>query len=195
MIPKLILCELPTGCSSPGTAPHGSVPRAHPQELLRRRPHRGLHPTGCGSGPGLFLGGIHGLCLLQASATTAPWAPLWPHGEICCSTVVFPSLNPLSQSTPAALGAALAVVGPFGAAATALLMWGTSGHRSQRSRCSFPASQTLPYEPNIMSIKLQLDGNVRSKDGDSCCVRNSHSVHPSRKGISALQNGSCSQVQ
>ena len=92
VLPQLILCGFPTGRSSPGTAPHGFVPRgptsgAAPAPSPRAAavpallPHRGLLPTGCGSGPGLLLGGIRGPYLLQASATAAPWASPWLHGR------------------------------------------------------------------------------------------------------------------
>ena len=101
VLPQLILCGFPTGRSSPGTAPHGSVPRAHPQELLRRRPHRGLLPTGCGSGPGLLLGGIRGPCLLQASATAAPWASPWLHGRsVLRGALIFLLFSPMCCCHP-----------------------------------------------------------------------------------------------
>ena len=112
VLPQLILCGFPTGRSSPGTAPHGFVPRgptsgAAPAPYPRAAavpallPHRGLLPTGCGSGPGLLLGGIRGPCLLQASATAAPWASPWLHGRsVLRGALIFLLFSPMCCCHP-----------------------------------------------------------------------------------------------
>jgi len=86
---------VPTGCSSPSTSPTqlcttGPTPQALPHTGPHGWyvPHCSCSTAGCSTQAaapawGCFCRSIHGLCLLPASSTAAPWAPLWLHVEIC----------------------------------------------------------------------------------------------------------------
>ena len=95
--------------------PSGTAPALPPQAAAPPALLCGLLPMGCSSSLGLFLWGLCGLQLLQASSTAALWAPPWLHVEIC------------SLWCPWAAGDSLLIRGPLlGCRELLLCTWNTS---------------------------------------------------------------------
>ena len=107
VVPDRIPRGLPTGCSSPSTAParlHTRGPPFGPRCSAVPRggssPGPPAAPRAALPGPRLRPGGIRMPCLPRAASAAAPGAAPWPHGEICsarCPRAAGNCLIPLSR--------------------------------------------------------------------------------------------------